>query len=254
MRFSRLRRSPALHLPAEPAPVIPPKAARHLPAQPAPVIPRRGLPPAPRPVDERTTGHQDKRSCPARRRDRGRAIRPPRPPKASGARPVVLSSFRPVVERAGLRGKPPPRSGRAMQSTKSTLSGFRGFGISPRVVGARRCRACPGLRENPACGGGRRRTKPRGENPQKAARTRPRRKPGIPAPGPERSGVPTPGRRSCRYSANHSWAGTTRMAQPSSRAKSRCRSVTIVPSRRPNRRRAPRRPAISRSRFSGASS
>ena len=84
------------------------KAARHLPAEPAPVIPRRGLPPAPRPVDERTTGHQDKRSCPARRRDRGRAIRPPRPPKASGARPVVLSSFRPVVERAGLRGEAAP--------------------------------------------------------------------------------------------------------------------------------------------------
>ena len=77
----------------------------------------RGGFPAPRPIDERTTGHQDKRSCPARRKgrgprdqvappaegDRGRAVRPPRAPKASGARPVVLSSFRPVVERAGLR-------------------------------------------------------------------------------------------------------------------------------------------------------
>ena len=59
--------------------------------------------------------------------------------------------------------------------------GRRGFVIPLRVVGARRCRVWSGISRKPACGGEARRTKSRGENPEKAAHRAAGRKPGSPA-------------------------------------------------------------------------
>ncbi len=84
----------------------PPSSARLASRPLAPLA--SGLPGKPPPHRGRSTkGQQDARTkgrAPPAEGTRGRAIKSPRAPKASGARPVVLSSFRPVVERAGLRG------------------------------------------------------------------------------------------------------------------------------------------------------
>ena len=159
----------------QPAPVIPPKAARHLPAGRHPSF-REGDPLAegdlgraigsprapkgsgrdllsfrpfvllssgpdfggekPPPRSGRSTkGQQDTRTkgrAPLAEGTRGRAIRPPRPPKDTGARPVVLSSFRPVVERPDFGGSRPrdPAGRRNRQCRRSRDSGVSGFRAS----------------------------------------------------------------------------------------------------------------------------
>lgn len=98
---------------------------------------------------------------------------------------------------------------RCLATTFVAISTHRLFRFSPRVVGARRGRACSGLREIPACGGGCRRTKSRGEIPQKAARTR--RRPKTRNADARRGGVQTPPRHSPGFSGFRSFGFSPRV-------------------------------------------